>query len=88
MGEAAQQIYILITNYFQSQKIGAVIERNTLLIHNAINKFEKDIGFDNIWNCKKNFKGKTFFPQDIVKLFDNLLQVIILIYFFNNVLDL
>jgi len=75
MGEAALQIYILMTNYFQSQKLNAVIERNTLLIHNAITKFEKDVGFDNVWNCKKNFKGKTFFPQDIVKLYDNLLQI-------------
>lgn len=75
MGEAALQINILIANYFQSRKLTTIIERNSLLIHNACNKFEKDVGFDSVWNCKKNFKGKTFFPQDIVKLYDNLLQV-------------
>ena len=74
MGEAALQINILIANYFQSKKLTTIIERNSVLIHNACTKFEKDIGFDNVWNCKKNFKGKTFFPQDIVKLYDNLLQ--------------
>ncbi len=75
MGEAALQIYILIANYFQSRKLSAVIDRNNILIRNATNKFETDIGLDNVWNCKKNYKGKTFFPQDIVKLYDNLLQV-------------
>lgn len=75
MGEAALQINILIANYFQSRKLATIIERNSLMMHNATNKFEKDIGFDNVWNCKKNFKGKTFFPQDIVKLYDNLLQI-------------
>jgi signal recognition particle subunit SRP68 len=75
MGEAALQIYILMANYFQSRKLSAVIDRNNILIRNATNKFEADIGLDNVWNCKKNYKGKTFFPQDIVKLYDNLLQV-------------
>jgi len=75
MGEAALQIYILIGNYFQSKKLSAIIDRNSILIKNATKKFETDIGLDSVWNCKKNYKGKTFFPQDIVKLYDNLLQV-------------
>lgn len=50
-----------------------VIERNRLQINQAKKNFLNDIGFDNVWHCKKNTKLKTTFPQDIVKLYDNLL---------------
>lgn len=73
--EATLQIYIKLANYFQSKKLESVIERNRILISNARNRFNTDIGFDNVWYCKKNIKTKTSFPQDIVKLYDNLLQI-------------
>mmetsp|Transcript_18005 Transcript_18005/g.15721 ORF Transcript_18005/g.15721 Transcript_18005/m.15721 type:complete len:270 (+) Transcript_18005:733-1542(+) len=72
--ESLQQIYILMENYFKSEKLQSVIERNRLQISNAVKSFVADIGFDNVWHCKKNTKHKTTFPQDIVKLYDNLLQ--------------
>ena len=64
-----------MANYFLSQKYEIIIERNLNLIQNAVIKFKNEIGFENIWHCKKNIKDKKIFPQDIVKLYDNLLQI-------------
>jgi len=73
--EATAQIYIKISNYFASRKLKRVIERNKLQVKFAIAKFVKESGLDNIWNAKKNLKYRTLGAQDIVKLFDNLLQI-------------
>lgn len=64
-----------MANYFQNQKLELTLERNKFLIQNATAKFANDIGIENVWNCKKNTKVKTAFPQDIVRLFDNTIQI-------------
>jgi len=73
--EATKQIYINISNYFTSRKLLRVIEKNRLQVKTALLKFEKEGGLENVWSAKKNLKYKLVATQDLVKLYDNLLQI-------------
>ena len=73
--ESTQQIYILLGNYFLSNKYKKIIERNRIQINVAQSKLMKDGGIENIWTLKKSAKTKVVTPQEMVKLYDNTLQV-------------
>mmetsp|Transcript_21376 Transcript_21376/g.24842 ORF Transcript_21376/g.24842 Transcript_21376/m.24842 type:complete len:635 (-) Transcript_21376:177-2081(-) len=73
--ESAQQLYILLGNYFLSNKYRKVIERNRIQVGIAKSKLMKDGGIENIWTLKKSAKSRVVTPQEIVKLYDNTLQV-------------
>lgn len=62
-------------NYFLASKNNKVIERNRIQVNNARAKLMKDGGLDNLTTAKKSGKYKVVTPQEIVKLYDNTLQV-------------
>ena len=73
--EATKQIYIKMGNYFTSRKLSRVIEKNIFQVQSAHSRFNQEGGLENIWSIKKNLKYKGIAPQDMVKLYDNLLQI-------------
>ena len=74
--EATKQIYIKMGNYFTSRKLSLVIEKNIFQVKSALLRFNKEGGLENIWSTKKSLKYKGVAPQDMVKLYDNLIQIL------------
>lgn len=73
LSDAVQRIWEKILKYFQIQKDHRIVERNRIMIDQAISKFESQGGYNDI------FTGKTVYnavkPQNIVKLIDLNIQL-------------
>ncbi|KAL4429755.1 hypothetical protein ABPG74_004392 [Tetrahymena malaccensis] len=75
--EAENLIYTNILSFLNLNKQKFVLDRNIILIKNAVQQFDKEDGVNNLeaLTTKKAFKLKLIRPTEIIKLCDNLLQV-------------
>lgn len=75
--DAENLIYQNVLSFLTLNKASCVLERNIVLIKNAVQKFDSEDGVANLdfLTTKKAFKLKLTRPTEIIKLCDNLLQV-------------
>lgn len=76
--EAENAIYANVLNFLNLQKLKSIVERNMILIKHAVLAFDKEDGVSNLefLATKKAFTMKLIRPTKIIKLSDNLLEVI------------
>lgn len=73
--DAENIIYSNVLSFLTLNKAQCVLERNIVLIKNAVQKFDNEDGVANLdfLTTKKAFKLKLTRPTEIIKLCDNLL---------------
>ena len=72
--EALQKVWRDISRYFQACKSYKFLERNWTLLHQQLDKFIQQKGFENLFSSKVDFKNVK--PQDMVKVCDLTIQIL------------
>lgn len=74
ISEALQKLWSKIGTYFKVTKSNKLLERNWILLHQLLEKFHDQKGFESLFLTKVDFKNTK--PQDIIKLCDLSIQVL------------
>ena len=72
--DALQKLWKNISRYFQACKASKFLDRNWSLLHQQLEKFTAQKGFENLFSTKLDFKNVK--PQDLIKVCDLTIQIL------------